>query len=195
MAGPAQRRFFEIDLDARAGGDRAPVMKPVAVQRELLGGDEVRIEPHCPAQTPGQWRGDFFDLDLQHVSVPGHGAGSNRQGLRISSDGAARTLGHRPIFGARAIERDIHRAMIHRAGAAAPTRPPIIGREDAADEGDHRHAVALIVADGVEIPPDIAARGDELIERKSAKILAAASRPDRAAIGTPAPGCVLPPAR
>jgi hypothetical protein len=48
---------------------------------------------------------------------------------------------------------------------------------------------------GVDVPPEIAAVGYRRIERWSSARLAAANRPEMAAIGTPAPGCVLPPAR
>jgi hypothetical protein len=84
----------------------------------------------------------------------------------------------------------------------------IIGGEDRADEGDEGKAVAAAVGDGIDIPPGIATGFDGDIEarpperkirerRRSRSCISAsaASRPEIAAIGTPAPGCVPPPAR
>ena len=51
------------------------------------------------------------------------------------------------------------------------------------------------IAQAVDIPPEIRTRADRLVESRCAIRVAAASRPDRVAIGTPAPGCALPPAR
>ena len=52
-----------------------------------------------------------------------------------------------------------------------------------------------VVTHGVDIPPEVAPTGDDLIEPRLARTAAAASRPDIAAIGTPGPGCTLPPDR
>jgi hypothetical protein len=52
-----------------------------------------------------------------------------------------------------------------------------------------------VVAEGVDIPPEVAPGRDRLVEPRLAITAAAASCPDIAAIGTPGPGCTLPPAR
>ena len=85
--------------------------------------------------------------------------------------------------------------MPHRIAAAAPPRPGVVGREHAAEERDQRDAVRAVVAERVDIPPDIAAVRRGYREVRSCSRLAAASRPDSTAIGTPGPGCTLPPAR
>ncbi len=85
--------------------------------------------------------------------------------------------------------------MVERIAAAAAPRPFIPGREHAADERDQGDAMRAIVADGIEIPPDIAAWDYRFVKTPSAIICDAARRPERAAIGTPAPGWVAPPAR
>jgi ornithine carbamoyltransferase len=71
----------------------------------------------------------------------------------------------------------------------------VIGRKHAAYKGNERHGVTPIVAQRVDIPPGITTAWDDVIEAKYEITWAAASRPDSAAIGTPGPGCVLPPAR
>jgi hypothetical protein len=55
--------------------------------------------------------------------------------------------------------------------------------------------VPAVVAEGVDIPPEITTRRDRLVEARCPSSVSAASRPDIAAIGTPGPGCTLPPAR
>ena len=51
------------------------------------------------------------------------------------------------------------------------------------------------IAQCVKIPPEVATRWDRLIETRCAIVAAAASLPDIAAMGTPGPGCTLPPAK
>ena len=80
-------------------------------------------------------------------------------------------------------------------GTAATSRPCVIGREYAADKGDDGEGVAPIVAYRIDIPPGIAAGRNLPVEARSASTASAAKRPDNAAIGTPGPGCTLPPAK
>ena len=85
--------------------------------------------------------------------------------------------------------------MLARIALAARERAPVVGREHAADERDQGQAVPAVVGEGVDVPPEIATARDRLVESRLAISAAAASRPDIAAIGTPGPGCTLPPAR
>lgn len=94
-----------------------------------------------------------------------------------------------------AVKRDIDGAVLLRIGRALAQGARIIRREDAADEGDDDEAEAPVIAQGVDIPPAIAARRNRGIEARSAIRLEAASEPDSAAIGTPGPGWMLPPQR
>ena len=105
-------------------------------------------------------------------------------------------LGHGPAFSCPAIERHVDGAEVFGiCCSAAAARPRIIGREHAAHEGDDGERVAAALAYGVDIPPGITtARGLDG-EARSSIIVAAASQPEIAAIGTPGPGCTLPPAR
>ena len=116
--------------------------------------------------------------------------------VRRAADGAARPLRHRPAIAALAIDRDIDGAMIERIGRALAPREGVVGREHAADEGDDGDAVLRRrrSARRHTTTHSRLAR-TSLDEVRSAIRLAAADRPDSAAIGTPGPGCVLPPAR
>ncbi len=93
------------------------------------------------------------------------------------------------------VERDIDGAMGFRIGRTLPSRPRVIGRKYTTDETDDREALLTIVAYRIEIPPAIAVRRDGCIEAKSVSKAMTACLPDSAAIGTPGPGCTLPPAR
>ena len=52
-----------------------------------------------------------------------------------------------------------------------------------------------VVTHGVDIPPKVAPVWNVLVEARLAITASAARCPDKAAIGTPGPGCTLPPAR
>ena len=80
-------------------------------------------------------------------------------------------------------------------GRTAPPRQSVVGRKYAADEGDQGQSMLPVIAECVDVPPGVAVRRDGRVKARSVHSAAAASRPDKAAIGTPGPGCVLPPAR
>lgn len=124
--------------------------------------------------------------------MPPKRRGPNRQYMFVALHVRAAALGHRPPPAALGVQCDIDGAVIERIAAA---RPGVVGRKNAADEGDQRDRRAAIVADSVEVPPDIATGRDFHVEARSETRRRAASCPDSAAIGTPAPGCTLPPAR
>lgn len=106
--------------------------------------------------------------------------------------GAPPALGHRPTVGARPVESDVYRAVVLWIVASGPS---VVGGEHAADKGDYREALAAVLAQRIDVPPDVAARLNRLREVKSAITRSAASLPESAAIGMPGPGCTLPPAR
>ena len=134
----------------------------------------------------------LVEMEMQRVAVPVQGARSD--GEEVGAAFGAGALGHRPA-GARTVESDVERAMAERVGGAAAPRPAIPGREYAAQKGDQGKAVAAILAERVDVPPEIAVGADEGVEARSSIRADAARRPDKAAIGTPGPGWVLPPAR
>ena len=101
---------------------------------------------------------------------------------------------HRPASRP-AVQRHVQRAVPHRVGGPPPPRPRVVRRKHAADEGDQRQPTRAVIAQRIDIPPDIAVRRRGYREVRSAISAAAASRPDSTAIGTPGPGCTLPPAR
>lgn len=133
----------------------------------------------------------FLDVDFQCFAGPANTARPDAKRIAFLLDGAAPSLGHRPAV-LRSVERDIERCVVHRI---APTAGLVIGREDAAQERDDGQTMASVVADCIDIPPCVAAGWNRRVEARSVISVRAASCPDKAAIGTPAPGWVLPPAQ
>ena len=118
----------------------------------------------------------------------------------VPGDPVSAALGEGPAFPALPVERHVQRAVVQGIADAAPAGQRVVGREDAADKADQRDSVAAVVAQRVDVPPSVAVVRDRPVEARpvearSASRLAAAIRPESAAIGMPAPGCVLPPAR
>src|SRR5512140_692807 len=96
---------------------------------------------------------------------------------------------------ARRIEGNIECAVIVWIGNSRLPRAEVVRGKDTADECDQHQRLSAVVAQSIEVPPRVARRLDRRVEDRSSRRLAAARRPDRAAIGTPGPGCTLPPAR
>ena len=106
------------------------------------------------------------------------------------------TLCHGPSPRGFAVERNIQCAMVVRVNLIPmSTLPSVIRRKHAAHKHDQGQAVLTIVTQCVKVPPEVAVLWDRLVKPRSAINAAAANCPDMAAIGTPGPGCTLPPAR
>lgn len=71
----------------------------------------------------------------------------------------------------------------------------IIGREYAANKSNDGQTMQAIIACRIDVPPAIAVVYDWRVEVRSSSRASAARSPASAAIGTPGPGWVLPPAR
>ena len=194
IADPAQAGLGEVDLNPRARCNRPPAVAAGGMEIETGFGQRRGVNTDRAAQPRRQWIGDLVDFDCQRCAIPYDLARADPEVAFVPRDRAVTAFGHGPAF-AVAIERDIERAMVERIGAAAPTGEGVVGREHAADKGNQRNAVASVIAQRVDIPPGIAVVRDRAVESRSSITLAAAIRPDSAAIGTPGPGCALPPAR
>ena len=101
---------------------------------------------------------------------------------------------HGPLFAMLIEERDVQGAVIERITAASFSSESIVWRKYATDEGDYGHTVPSVCTQRINIPPSISVGRNRCIEVKSCSNASAASRPESAAIGTPGPGWVLPPA-
>ena len=196
-AGPADAGVMHIHFDAGARRNRVPAMPPGGIEVKPRRADQLGIDAHLPAHRIGDRGGCLGDIDHQRFAVPMQRARPDRQMVGVARNRAARTFGHRPGGAARAGHRHVDRAVVFRR---VPPAQLVIGREDAADKGDDREPIAPAigsrgVAEGVDIPPGIAVRVDLYVEPRSLSRISTARPPLSAAIGTPAPGCVLPPAQ
>lgn len=108
---------------------------------------------------------------------------------------AAAALSHRPEFASVVVQRNIQGTVVERITATSASCQRVVGRKDAADKANNREAVTRVCTQCINVPPDISAGSNRRIEAKSSATASAANRPEMAAIGTPGPGCVLPPAR
>jgi hypothetical protein len=68
------------------------------------------------------------------------------------------------LFAVLAIKRHVQRVVIEWIGRSPAPRERIVGREHAVDEGDDGEAVLAVVAQRVDLPPDIAVRRHHQIE-------------------------------
>ena len=155
----------------------------------------VGNDAYGAADATGNRYGNLVEADDQRLAVPGQLAWADGERVRGSTDCVRGRSVMVQRFAAFAIDRHIDRAMIERIGNAFASRERVIGRKHAADEGNDGDAVLTVVAQRVDVPPRIAVGVDHPREVRSASRLEAAARPDSAAIGTPGPGCVLPPAK
>jgi len=167
-------------------------MALIVVEQEGSLVERARMQSHGAPDAARVWHTRLVDVDAQARPVPVKRAAAQHELVFRAADVILTPFGHRPTMSALAVNRDIERAVVERV---APPGPGIVGREHATDEGDDRDAVLAVIAQCVEIPPGVAARRDRSVEAESCKMHAAAIRPDIATIGTPGPGCTLPPAR
>jgi hypothetical protein len=155
----------------------------------------MRIDTHLSANSVRDGHAHLVDVDRQALAVPMELTGPDEKVSGCAGAVAGASLGHAPSPGRPTVQRHIERAVVHRIGRATAAGPGVVGREDTAHEGDQRQTMGAIVAQGIDIPPEVATGCKRLVKAGLAIRAAAASRPDSAAIGTPGPGCTLPPAR
>lgn len=192
---PAETRPLHDDLDFGRGRDRMPLVTTLAVEIEYAASQRSRPHTDDAFEARRPRHGDLVHMDDETIAVPVESARTDLQGARIASEILTRTLGQSPVLGRTSVQRDIERAVIMRIAAAEAPGESVVGRENAADEGDDGQRMIAVVAYAIDIPPGIAAFRYGLAEVRSSRMVAAARRPDSAAMGTPGPGCALPPAR
>ncbi len=192
---PAQCRLYERDLDLRRCGERTPPVPPLAIESERRPRKRVGIETQPALHPSGSRDRDLVEFDCERITVPRDRACADRQVRLRSVYRIAAALGQSPAPGPTAVERNIQSTVIERICRPTASSPGVIRRKHAADKGDQGDAVPPVVAQGIDIPPRVAVRRDGCVETMSETRLAATKRPDNAAIGTPGPGCTLPPAK
>ena len=152
---------------------------------ELDAGDRRGVDADGAAEAVEVGDGALVDVDGEGGAVPVHAARADLEGGGRLAQGGFAAVGHRPAAAA-AVEGDVDAAVVGRVAAAAPAVP---GREHRADEADDRDGMVAVAGDAVDVPPGVAVGRDGQVEARSARIAAAACRPESAAIGMPGPGC------
>ena len=137
-------------------------MRARRIDPEDVTVERARLQPDLSAHGQGHRRTVFGNVDDQRAALPAKRTRADAQTCFIRLQIAAAALGHGPAWMAAPIEGEIDGAMIRRIGAPGPG---IIGREDAADEGDQREAILAVAAEAVCVPPGIAARRRGRVEQ------------------------------
>ena len=167
----------------------------------IQGRDELaqsfRPNGDPPPYAHGNWDIDFIKGNVQSLTVPVQAARPDAIVVFTALDMAATALSHGPTPSGFAIQGHIEGTEILRWRNTTTefSCQGVIRREHTPNKRNDGQAMLSVVAQCVDIPPEISTRRDRLVESRSAISVAAASRPDMAAIGTPGPGCTLPPAR
>lgn len=175
-------------------------MATIHIEWRLMGEEAIRRQTDLAPNGKGNGHAALPNVDHQLPAIPAqlalldlkHGA---RPRHRCCSP-----LCHGPALLTGAVDGNIEGTVVvccdwSAASKTGCLRPVVVGREDASHEGNQGDAVLTAVAQAVDIPPEITTRWDRLVESRCAIRVAAASRPERAAMGTPAPGWALPPAK
>lgn len=192
---PSDIGLLHLHLDPCTRRNGLPAVTPGWVEFEASFVEHFGVQDDLPLHATSPWNTQadiaFLDVDNQAVLIPAHRAWADVQRIAFLSRVARAALGHHPAR-AFAVERDVEAAMVERNIAA---RLLVIGRENAADKADDSQPEPLVIAERVDIPPAIALRWYHRVEIRSDSSASLANLPDKAAIGTPAPGWVAPPAQ
>ncbi len=195
IARPGLTWIVKIDFDARRRRDWQPPMKARGMERGRNIVHPRWGHAHPAFDAFGHRHANLIDRERDAFAVPRNRTRTDGQLYRRPPDVVVGAFGHRPMFAARSIQGNIDRAVIERLGGIVPTRKRVIRRKNISEHGDYSDGVLTIATQRVEIPPGIAIPWNRGVERISERSCVAASLPEIAAIGTPGPGCTLPPAR
>ena len=133
---------------------------------------------------------DLIDVNDQLMAIPVQTARTNLVVVRASMDVLTAALRHGPTLAALAIQSHIQCAIVFWIGhpTLKASRQRVVRRKNAPYKSNDGQTMFAIVTQRIDIPPEITTRRDGLVKPRSAISVAAASRPDMAAIGTPGPG-------
>ena len=185
---PAQFRLLHAHFEPRHRRERPPAMPARRIQGKVVRGEQRGPEAHLPAQSGGPRHRNLPEIDDQFVAAPEQHAGTDLQVVTIALHRRRSAFGKRPAFAARAVKNCVQCTVSQRVGGPTTAGGRIVRGEYTADESDQGQGMTTVIAQGVNVPPVIAVPRNTLGEVRSCSRLAAASRPDSAAIGRPGPG-------
>jgi hypothetical protein len=110
--------------------------------------------------------------------------------VSVAMNALTAPLGHGPTLTAFAIQSHIEGAEILRIRKTTLEAPSqrVEKKKNASHKSDDGQTIVAVITQRIDIPPEITTRGDCLVKPRSSSSVAAARRPDMAAIGTPGPG-------
>jgi hypothetical protein len=173
---------------------RSPAMQTLVVQHHISGITQGHLHPHLTCKAARQWHASLIDCYNKLITFHPHGTWPASKLCLRPRNIALATLSHGPAPRA-AVKRNVDGTMMIRITHALSPCPGIIGRENAAHKSNDGQAMCTIITQRINIPPAIAILGNYRVEARSCNSASAARMPESAAIGTPGPGCTLPPAR
>jgi len=127
-------------------------------------------------------------INNQGMAIPMQLAWTNLKALFVAINPFASSFSHCPTFFSWTIDSNIQAAVLIWIGRTLLICPGIVWRKNTTNKSDDRNAVLSIVTDCIDVPPQITTMRDYLVKAWRSMRVAAANRPDRAAIGTPGPG-------
>jgi hypothetical protein len=164
------------------------------IKCDRFGAQVARRKAHAALERKRQGHASFIDVDDELRIMPCHGRRPNTELLLRSRHMFCTAFRHRPSAFC-AIERHIDRTMVFGIGSSVSAGTGIVRRKNTTDKTNNRQAVLAVVTESINIPPTITLWAYWRIKARSCNTASAARMPASAAIGSPGPGCVLPPAR
>ena len=165
-------------------------MPPFVVKRRDKTTKPLGFHRHAATHSLGPRHIDLVDIDGQFLAIPMQTAWPNLVVVSAALNMLTAPLSHGPAFAAFAIQSHIQGAEILRIRYTALKSPCqcIVRRKNTADKSNDGQTMLTVIAQRIDIPPEITTRRDLLVKPRSSISVAAAKRPDMTAIGTPGPG-------
>ncbi len=194
VAFPSHIWCIQFDFNTSMRRYRHPLMQSGDVERHRRIITLLQVKFYDASQRSWQRHASLIECDGNNTIMNPQRTWSTDKLFGISPNITLTTLRHGPAV-LWSIKRNIHRTKIFRITQALAPRPRIVRRKYTTDKSNDRQAVLSIITLRVEIPPAISTSGNYLVKARSCNSASAARMPESAAIGTPGPGCTLPPAR
>jgi len=165
-------------------------VQALIVQRGDKMAEPLGSNRHTATHPLGPGHIDLVDVDHQLLAIPVQTAGSNLVVVSAALNVLTTSLGHGPTPAAFAVQSHIQGAKILRVShdTLKTPRQSVVRRKNTPYKSNDGQTMFAIVTQRIDIPPEITTRWDLLVKPRSSISVAAANRPDMAAIGTPGPG-------
>lgn len=144
-------------------------MPPRCIQRIWRCGGRIHLDLYLALDASRNGHGPLPNDDAQGVCIPDQATSTNLEPMQRPAEVSLPTLGHGPSVAAPPVQRDIQRSVVLGLCRTAAARDSVVRREHAADKGNDGQAVLAIMAECIDVPPDVAARLQRDVEVWSAR--------------------------